>query len=109
MNEMDTIRAMTSIPKFVKTIINKISSGFINYYQLTILYATLNKNQVLIQNNYSKMNKPINALILRKQDFINILQESNDCPQWLKEIGVQQINNTFTDFAERVKEKSIEI
>ncbi len=108
MNEFGAIRQMTSFPKFVQKLTNKINDGIVNYHELAILYATLNKNRVLIQDNYSRMNKTLNTIILRKQEFINILQEGNLCPQWLKEIGVQQIE-TFTDFAEKIQEHPMEI
>jgi hypothetical protein len=108
MNEIGAIRTMTSFPRFVQNITNQINGGLVNYHEFAILYATLNKNRELIQMNYSRMSKTINTIILRKQEFINTLQESNICPQWLKEIGVQQIE-TFTDFAEKIQEHPMEI
>jgi hypothetical protein len=108
MNEFGAIRPMKSFPKFVQNLTNKINGGIVNYHELAILYATLNKNRTLIQDNYSRMNKTLSKIILRKQEFVTILQEGNLCPQWLKEIGVQQIES-FTDFAEKLQEQPMEI
>lgn len=70
--------------------------------ELAILYGFLNQHKELIQLNRKPLRKLIQSIIRRKKEIINMIQESNRAPQWLKEMNINMVEE-FTTFAQTLE------